>query len=91
MSKRGRWYRLPMPNPISQDKLNSRRFKMCEIKRPFQTKNDAEEAITTAGLSKSGHRRGSSYKCEYCEFWHVSSKKIWHKKPNPTQLPERIE
>lgn len=81
MSKRGRWYRNPMPNPISQERLNSAIFKGCEIKLPFDTQPDAEAAITRAGLSKSGHRRGSSYKCSYCEYWHITSKKS-----NPTKL-----
>ena len=75
MSKRGRWYRKPTPNPISQEKLTSKLFKACEIKLPFLSEDDAEAAITRAGLSKSGYRRGSSYKCQYCEFWHITSKK----------------
>lgn len=77
MSEKGRWYRLPMPNPISQDRLNSPRFKGCEIKKPFESEEIAEQAITNAGLSNSGHRRGSSYKCKYCDKWHITSKKKW--------------
>jgi hypothetical protein len=79
MSKHGRWYRKPMPNPISQETLLSKRFKTCDIKLPFPTQDDAELAITKAGLSKSGHRRGNSYKCTYCPDWHITSKKKWSK------------
>lgn len=64
-----------MPNPITQERLNSKIFKSCDIKIPFGSEVDAENAIIRAGKSKSGHRRGSTYKCQYCEFWHITSNK----------------
>ena len=64
-----------MPEGISGKKLKDPKFKGCEIKRPFATEADAEKAIDNAGLTKSGWRRGGSYKCRYCESWHITSRK----------------
>lgn len=82
MSKAGRWYRYPMPENITQERVNSIQFKMCDIKRPFSSEEEAEARLTKAGLTKSGHRRGSTYKCKLCPYWHISSKKKWIKLAN---------
>lgn len=86
MSKRGRWYRKPMPDAITQEQLNSPVFKACEIKLPFESKEAADNTITKAGVSKSGYRRGTSYKCRYCEYWHVTSKR-----PHPIKQSKEKE
>lgn len=72
---KGKWYRKPMPEGVTQKQILSPVFKACEIKLPFDSKDEAENAITEAGLSPSGYRRGTSYKCRYCEYWHVTSKR----------------
>jgi hypothetical protein len=90
--RRGAAYR--KPNMVIHDKslsyanrqaiVTSNRFKMHDIKIEFSTLEQAREVAEKVGITKSGWKRLSPYKCGYGDHYHLTSKhrkKIAHPKP----------
>lgn len=60
---------------MSADKEAALRKKACESKNRYFTQFDAEDAIRMCG--EYGTTGLHTYKCPYCEGWHLTSKP-WH-------------
>ena len=56
---------------MSKSKETARRQKSCESKNRYATKADALLAI--ASCAEHGTKGLSSYRCPYCDGWHLTS------------------
>ena len=56
---------------ISKNKEAARRQKSCESKNRYATKDEAQLAI--ASCAEHGTKGLSSYRCPYCNGWHLTS------------------
>lgn len=56
---------------LAQDKQAARREKTCSSKNRYASRSEAQSAIDAC--AEHGTRGLSSYKCPYCNGWHLTS------------------
>lgn len=56
---------------MDQDREEARRNKACQSKNRYTTRGEAEDAI--AACAAYGTTGLYSYRCEYCNGWHLTS------------------
>ena len=54
------------------DESSARQQSVCQAKRRYDTREDAEEAAHAC--TTSGRRTLRVYRCDYCDGWHLTSK-----------------